>query len=629
MAIQIVDNFQVNIAQAIDNRLVVGPGQFYTNKDSLPYKYAGMRVWDLNVNIPYVWDGATFSTEAASSVSGSGTANYIPKFVSPGNVIQNSIIYDNATNVGIGTITPDKKLTVNGDIKSMVGFGFYGNGSQITNINASNITSGTLQLTYLQNSPVAQPGSILVSALSQPVYTFNMTVDSPPLAGSGGSTLPGVGGVPGVVTVLNFKNFAGPSRIYSYDSGDTTEFRFENHPGGTYLYLRPGFIDTNVPLRVSSGSAGSPSLSFTSDPDTGIYKSGTNQLGFTTGGSNRMSLSTTQLSILSTVTTYFYASGSAASPTIKIADTNTGIFSDSLGTMALSANGYKIIKVNSSGADFTHYNGSTFQSTNTSGANFTFAGSVQIQVPSTGVALAINLGYYSSSWRHTYNSPGMGFFFLENKFKMVTTNAAVAGTPATLYDVFRFSPIGTSEPRVEFPGGIYIDKSSNTEYSLQISNGGGSATCVRINAGSYDNAATTWIFASHFSGYTLPNYFNVTGAADVQADNFVNLSDVRTKENIETVLYDPNIISNLRPVTYTTKSTGESRVGFIAQEVEEIIPLVVSTSNHPEYQKEDYDGLLDIKHLNYSGIIPYIVAELKEKDRVISDLESRLKKLEG
>ena len=111
MAIQIVDNFQVNIAESIDNRLVVGPSQFYTDRDSLPYKYAGMRVWDLNVNIPYVWDGATFSTEAASSVSGSGTANYIPKFVSPGNVIQNSIIYDNATNVGIGTISPDKKLT--------------------------------------------------------------------------------------------------------------------------------------------------------------------------------------------------------------------------------------------------------------------------------------------------------------------------------------------------------------------------------------------------------------------------------------------------------------------------------------------------------------------------------------
>lgn len=38
------------------------------------------------------------------------------------------------------------------------------------------------------------------------------------------------------------------------------------------------------------GAAGSPSYSFTSDPDTGIYREGTNNIGFAVGGHRRMNL---------------------------------------------------------------------------------------------------------------------------------------------------------------------------------------------------------------------------------------------------------------------------------------------------------------------------------------------------
>jgi len=171
MAIQIVDNFQVNIADAIDNRLVVGPSQFYTDKDDLPYKYAGMRVWDLNSGVsgvPYVWTGTTFSTEASSGIAGSGTPGVISKFIGGGNVLDDSIIKEVGVNIGIGTISPDKKLTVAGDIKSTGAGGFYGKGTNITDINANNITSGTLTLTRLQNGTT---GYILTGGGGSPVWT--------------------------------------------------------------------------------------------------------------------------------------------------------------------------------------------------------------------------------------------------------------------------------------------------------------------------------------------------------------------------------------------------------------------------------------------------------------------------
>lgn len=59
-------------------------------------------------------DWNTFS----GKISGTGTTNYVSKFTASG-TIGNSLIYDNATNVGIGTASPTAKL----DVKGIATFG--------------------------------------------------------------------------------------------------------------------------------------------------------------------------------------------------------------------------------------------------------------------------------------------------------------------------------------------------------------------------------------------------------------------------------------------------------------------------------------------------------------------------
>ena len=68
-------------------------------------------VTDLNGNL------SAGAATTAGIIAGSGTLNYLPKWTPDGATLGNSLIFDNGTNVGIGTTNPSAKLHVPGDFK--------------------------------------------------------------------------------------------------------------------------------------------------------------------------------------------------------------------------------------------------------------------------------------------------------------------------------------------------------------------------------------------------------------------------------------------------------------------------------------------------------------------------------
>jgi hypothetical protein len=96
---------------------------------------------------------------------------------------------------------------------------------------------------------------------------------------------------------------------------------------------------------------------------------------------------------------------------------------------------------------------------------------------------------------------------------------------------------------------------------------------------------------------------------------FTTPSDYRIKENVITIKNNPNFtIDNLRPVTYKNILSGNQDIGLIAHELQEQYPfLVIGEKDGPENQS-----------VNYTGLIPILIKEIKELKERVKMLEQNL-----
>lgn len=99
----------------------------------------------------------------------------------------------------------------------------------------------------------------------------------------------------------------------------------------------------------------------------------------------------------------------------------------------------------------------------------------------------------------------------------------------------------------------------------------------------------------------------------VTARDFLSLSDRRYKTNIQTIQESYDIIQQLRGVRFNWKDSGKSDIGFIAQEVFTALPEVV--------EGDEENGF----HLAYEKVIPVLLEAIKDLQTRVAILETRYK----
>ena len=139
------------------------------------------------------------------------------------------------------------------------------------------------------------------------------------------------------------------------------------------------------------------------------------------------------------------------------------------------------------------------------------------------------------------------------------------------------------------------------------SGGAASASTATVVDDTSTNATYYPMLAQGTSGNTAPKVsstkltFNPSTGLLTSTD-YNSSSDKRLKKSIKTVNSALEKVEALRGVTFTWKDSNTSAIGMIAQEVQEVLPEVVTT---------DDDGYMGIKYTNVIGVLVEAIKELK------------------
>ncbi len=106
-----------------------------------------------------------------------------------------------------------------------------------------------------------------------------------------------------------------------------------------------------------------------------------------------------------------------------------------------------------------------------------------------------------------------------------------------------------------------------------------------------------------------------SGDGSIAIANSWNLfSDIRLKKNVSTYLNALSTVNKLRGVKFEWIKSGIGDIGFIAQEIEKVIPEIVQTDDGTGY-----------KSVSYEKIVAVLVEAIKEQQGIIERMESREK----
>jgi hypothetical protein len=154
---------------------------------------------------------------------------------------------------------------------------------------------------------------------------------------------------------------------------------------------------------------------------------------------------------------------------------------------------------------------------------------------------------------------------------------------------------------------LFTDGANDTV--LQNSNNTG---FLYLKAGTAGNVGLSVNLAGNVGIKGSPGLYALTVTGTAAATNFSSTSDYRIKENVK-LLDGTFTVDVLKPVSYNNVLTKAPDIGFIAHEVQEHYPYLVTGEK---------DGVNN-QSLNYIGLIGILTKEVQDLKKRVAELENK------
>ena len=525
---------------------------------------------------------ANGSVTTFSGVTGSGTTNYVASWTISGS-LGNSTIYDNGTNVGIGTNIPFNGI-------NNLGLNIQ-RGGHSTLLLGDGFTYGGV----VQSSDDIKRVFVGANIFDDPSNAWSQFVD-----GSGYAAVDVIGQGDGssLVRLLN-----GSGNDSGYGGGNIF---FESYKSNSTSYIKLRTNTDNAFYIFNSGNVG---VNTTTDAGFKLDVNGTARIqSRTTISASLGSSSDWALGVTNSNSTSFYAANGAGfgmyldAGSIASSSTYVASFvSNGISRLFLRGDGYIGINTGSPSA-FLHINESSYgtglliTTSSISGADITLtntgSGGKRWDITSGGSNNAIGAG---------------GLQFYNNTDGSMRLGISSAGNVL----------VGTSTD-AGFP--LLVGKQRDGGWQIGFVNGatGGTAQCffahgegygAYIDSGTLGNSTARYIFKLVSGGterVVVRGDGLATFSSSITATSFFESSDFRLKKLIE---HNPIIagIENLQAKLY--EKNGKLELGYFAQDAEKLMPYAVT---------KNADGFLN---LSYREIHTAKIARLEQR---VAELEKQL-----
>jgi hypothetical protein len=276
------------------------------------------------------------------------------------------------------------------------------------------------------------------------------------------------------------------------------------------------------------------------------------------------------------------------------------------------ANGAYLSSVNNAntvykGMQFDALNYSFFTSAGSADMTITSGGNVGIGTSSPSSKLQVEDGYISTYHNINANGAGYGFQFFTNgggsKNTIGSIDISQVGTARSGDMIFNTSNSGAPSPRMRITSGgkVVINTTAiNPDVQFQVYSTG--------------TSNVTYPLSTRNSAATDTMYVRSDGFGFLLASAWAYGSDIRLKENISDVQNGLNTILKLKPKHFDYINGTKENIGWIAQDVQEVIPQAVSIN------EMDDNKYLALKQ---EFIVPFLVKAIQELKAELDELKNK------
>ena len=270
--------------------------------------------------------------------------------------------------------------------------------------------------------------------------------------------------------------------------------------------------------------------------------------------------------------------GSAGTPAVQGADANTGVFFPAADTIAVSTNGSERVRIDTAGITKFRSTGSAYDST-----------------PGDGVSDGLYLQVDSSGIAHIDSYAGGG-----------STNLALGTNSGGGAVVERM--------RIDSSGNLLVGTTSAYGSRFQVTRSGGTPAAIH-NSGGTSGSFNQILFLNN-AGTADIGYIARTNDTSV---SYNTTSDYRLKEAVQPMTGALARVAALKPVTYKWKADGSDGQGFIAHELQAVVPDCVSG----EKDAVDADGKPVYQGIDTSFLVATLTAAIQEQQALIAALKGQ------